>query len=127
MVMNTNPYKWFINGYCLVGQNVRPCTPLPTTSSPLRLFYSCVGSSPPNTLYHITVSVFQLPESWDKKATTTTKPYPIKWGAKHQRDVRIFIPSRNNPKTSKHPEKSKHSPPTKRTTKLWTWHISTKS
>jgi len=29
MAMNPNPYKWFINEYGLVGQNIRPGTPLP--------------------------------------------------------------------------------------------------
>jgi len=28
MVKNPKPYKWFIYGYGLVGQNIRPCTPL---------------------------------------------------------------------------------------------------
>ena len=28
MVRNPKPYKWFIYGYGLVGQNIRPCTPL---------------------------------------------------------------------------------------------------
>ena len=28
MVRNLKPYKWFIYGYGLVGQNIRPCTPL---------------------------------------------------------------------------------------------------
>ena len=31
MVRNPKPYKWFIYGYGLVGQNIRPCTPLITT------------------------------------------------------------------------------------------------
>jgi len=28
MVRNPKPNKWFIYGYGLVGQNIRPCTPL---------------------------------------------------------------------------------------------------
>jgi len=27
MALNPNPYKWFINGYGLAGQNIRPETP----------------------------------------------------------------------------------------------------
>jgi len=28
LIRNPKPYKWFIYGYGLVGQNIRPCTPL---------------------------------------------------------------------------------------------------
>jgi len=31
MVKNFKPNKWFIYGYGLVGENIRPCTPLDTT------------------------------------------------------------------------------------------------
>jgi len=34
MVRNPKPYKWFIYGYGLVGQNIRPCTPLYLAHTP---------------------------------------------------------------------------------------------
>jgi len=42
MVRNPKPYKWFIYGYGLVGQNIRPCTPLERRRE-RRLYISICG------------------------------------------------------------------------------------